>query len=178
VRKKQKFSLEERLVIGATVTIGASVIGAIIVSPLLLGALHSAIGWTANDHKLFPTFLFSAFAVMALFVSWVVWRVGNRLGGQGSYGWTLTATFLSVVVAFVSLVWLEATYLHRPWPVSVIIGTLIVGSLFIPIAGYEISSHKRRQRRNYSVGISPVLAPGPAASMRVEGAALAIRGAF
>lgn len=52
---------------------------------------------------------------------------------------------------------------------------MVIASLFGPIAGYEISSHKRRQRRTYSVGLSPVFTPGPGASMRVGGAALVIR---
>jgi hypothetical protein len=122
--------------------------------------------------------LFSVAAAIVLGVSWYVWAEGNKRGGDGSYLATVVGMMLSLAL-LAGVTWLDfadASEGTRMW--SVIAIPVFVASFFGPVAGYEISSHNRRQRRNYSVGISPVFAPGPASSMRVEGAALAIRGAF
>lgn len=185
--KKQGISLVPRLLIGAGVTAGATlVIGGLVVVAFLVGAAYVyffGAGWDGSDAVLVYSMVLTTAAALSLGVSWTVWKVGNRLGGEGSYIATLAATVLSVLVLAGTFAWYDENTIYdrrtqryrRPGGIG---GTLIVGSLFAPVAGYEISSHKRRQRRNYSVGISPVLATSPAAPMRVEGAALAIRGGF
>jgi hypothetical protein len=111
-------------------------------------------------------------------VSTVIWFVGNELGGQGS----LLATLGGLVLAQLAFwgFWMsvdgnDETY-ARDSAILLFIG---ISGLFAPVAGYELSSHYRRQRQNYSVGLSPIVAAGPSsAARRVEGATLAIRGSF
>jgi hypothetical protein len=167
-----RFSLIPRLFIGAGVyMVASSVIGAVVFLPAIITFIFAAaVGSVAGLAAAIALFVLGT-AALVVGISWAVWEVGNRLGGEGSYLATVAGLLLVPVLFGV---------LQRAFPDAseVLYLPISVLSLFGPVAGYEISSHKRRQRRNYSVGISPVFAPGPAASMRVEGAALAIRGAF
>jgi hypothetical protein len=79
-----------------------------------------------------------------------VWLAGYAMSGDGSFGWTVLGGTLGTALAGVLLA------LSNSLPMLVVAATVTVAG---SIAGYELSSHRRRQRPAESLALFPSLGP-------------------